>query len=85
VKAFACPPMNRLFYLPRAATLAALVKAYPKESEKDIKAREKQEAEHRISLRESLQSSQANSLLRNLKKETLIVRGMWIAKYSMYY
>jgi len=39
--AFLCPPMNRLFYVPRSAALEDLIDKYPSESKKDKKEREK--------------------------------------------
>eukprot|EP01114_Cavostelium_apophysatum_P015326 TRINITY_DN4148_c0_g1_i1.p1 TRINITY_DN4148_c0_g1~~TRINITY_DN4148_c0_g1_i1.p1 ORF type:complete len:548 (+),score=139.82 TRINITY_DN4148_c0_g1_i1:161-1804(+) len=52
IKALSCPPMNRLFYIPRAASLVDLAKKYPQESDKDQKLRQAQESELRKSYSE---------------------------------
>jgi len=38
-----CPPMNRLWYVPRSETLAAIIERYPAESKKERKVRQKHE------------------------------------------
>lgn len=46
--ALACPPMNRLYEVPRAAALAELVARYPPESEEEVKRRKRGEARKRL-------------------------------------
>jgi len=43
-----CPPINRLWFTPRAATISAIAAKYPKETPKITKARLKREKAERI-------------------------------------
>jgi len=52
-----CPPMDRLFYLPRRESLAELAKQFPKETKKELKVREKMEFDNRLQS-ESLQKTE---------------------------
>jgi len=45
-----CPPINRLWFTPRAATLANLSSAFPKETAKSLKTRMKKEKDKRARL-----------------------------------
>lgn len=58
--------MNRLFYVPRAAYLKDLAERFPPESDREIKAKEKQKMMDRVELRKQ----------RNVKRSELIVRGI---------
>lgn len=46
------PPMNRLYYVPRGAAIEDLVAKYPRESDKEMREREKQAAKDRAKMRE---------------------------------
>jgi len=48
-----CPPLNRLYYVPRAATIDDIAIKYPHESKKEAKAREHEEAKKRTVMRQS--------------------------------
>eukprot|EP01114_Cavostelium_apophysatum_P019642 TRINITY_DN6390_c0_g1_i1.p1 TRINITY_DN6390_c0_g1~~TRINITY_DN6390_c0_g1_i1.p1 ORF type:complete len:675 (-),score=165.25 TRINITY_DN6390_c0_g1_i1:156-2180(-) len=52
--ALASPPMNRLFYVPRTASIAALVEKYPPQREKNAKTREKHDVANRTLLRKQM-------------------------------
>ena len=63
-----CPPLNRLFYVPRAATIEEISKKFPKESVKDKKAREALEKKTLAALRQT--SFDERDLLRITGMET---------------
>lgn len=55
-QALRCPPMNRLFEVPRSAYLMELYKKYPRESIKDSKNRRREDKARRKKLRELAES-----------------------------
>lgn len=66
--ALTCPPMNRLFYVPRAAALKDLAEQFPPESDREVKAKEKQKIIDRVELRKQ----------NNTRRSELIVRGFFV-------
>jgi hypothetical protein len=56
-----CPPINRLYFTPRQATLNSIIARFPKETEKQAREREKRERHARAQLKE-LNLSSARSL-----------------------
>jgi len=49
VQANYCPPMNRLFYVPRKETIESIVVTYPMETRRERRAREKKEKKEKES------------------------------------
>jgi hypothetical protein len=70
IKARHCPPMNRLYYVPRGDTLNELCAKFPPETKKEVEARERRELMERIQLRQSYNT------LDNVTKKVLIVKSM---------
>jgi len=68
-----CPPMSRLFYVPRANSMEGIAKKYPLESKKDRKARERAELRKRAVTR---QKCEAEGIKFNLTVTVIKCRGL---------
>eukprot|EP01118_Nematostelium_gracile_P012829 TRINITY_DN4749_c0_g1_i1.p1 TRINITY_DN4749_c0_g1~~TRINITY_DN4749_c0_g1_i1.p1 ORF type:complete len:533 (+),score=143.97 TRINITY_DN4749_c0_g1_i1:32-1630(+) len=71
-----CPPMNRLFFTPRLDTIAALAAAFPPETEKDQRTREKIEIQKRNKLRNSLVTNTPEMFVEALEVKVISGKGL---------